>query len=151
MNKKLPTHIFIVTQILILVISLSLITGLYYPINIQYQKPKSQLLQGGPVTTLPHSLVLEVDQPDDNSLVFQPSAVISGATSAGSTVLISSDLQDITITPKLNGSYSTVINLKTGINQVSVYAFDKTGDQRLVTRTIYYSKEKIWLEFQISL
>lgn len=142
-NKELSTPTFIITQILILIVSLAFFGGLYYLLNIQYQKPKSQLLQGGPVTTKPLSLALEVDQPEDNSLVFQSSIVISGTTSANSTVLISNDMQDVVVTPKFNGSYSTVINLKEGVNQISVYAFDKTGDQRSKSLTVFYSKEKI--------
>lgn len=143
MNRKLSIPTFIVTQILILALSLSFLAGLYYLLNIQYQQPKNRFLQGGPVTTPPSSLVLEVTQPDDNVLVFQPSLIVSGSTSNGNLVLISSAASDLVITPKSDGSYSTVVNLIEGVNNLNIVAFDKTGDQRSQTKTVYYSKEKI--------
>ena len=142
MNRKLSLPTFILTQILVLLLSLAFLGGLYYILNIQYQLPKSKLLQGGPVTSALTSLVLELDQ-DDNILVFQPSLIVSGSTSSASDVLITTANQDIVVEPKINGSFSTVINLSAGVNEIRVFAFDKTGDQRSQTRTVFYSKEKL--------
>lgn len=142
LNKKLTKKHFILSQILILFIGLIFLGGLYYILNIEYQKPKNLFLNG-PVTSLPKSLVLSLDQPEDNSLSYSSSVVISGETGPSKDVLISTDTDDLVITSNRDGSFSTVLNLTTGVNRIQVVVFDSTGDSRSDIRTVYYSKEKI--------
>lgn len=142
LRKKLSAKQFVLSQVLILITGLIFLTGLYYILNIQYQKPNNLFLNG-PVTTLPKSLRLDLDQPDDDSLTFQPAIIISGQTAPLANVLISTDTNDMVITSKANGSFSTVLNLDEGINKITAVVFDSTGDSRSAERTVYYSKEKI--------
>ena len=111
-------------------------------VNIQYQKPKD-LLSNGPVTTLPKSLRLDLDQPDQDTLSFSSSIIVSGTTGPKKDVLISTDTKDFVIQSKVDGSFSTVLNLDEGINRITVAVFDTTGDSRVAERTVYFSKEKI--------
>ena len=111
-------------------------------VNIQYQKPKDLFLNG-PVTTLPKSLRLDLDQPDQDVLSFSSSIIVSGTTGPSKDVLISTDTNDFVIQSKVDGSFSTVLNLDEGINRIAVAVFDSTGDSRVAERTVYYSKEKI--------
>ena len=140
--QKLSTKYFILSQILILILGLVFLGALYYILNMQYQKPKNPFLNG-PVTTLPKSLRLDLDQPDDDSLTFQSSIIISGSTTPQADILISTDTQDLVIKSKSNGSFSTVLNLDEGINRITAVVFDTTGDFRSTERLVYYSKEKI--------
>lgn len=142
LNKKLSTKHFILSHILILTLGFVFLGGLYYILNIQYQKPKN-LFINGPVTTLPKSLRLDLDQPDDDSLAFQSSILISGKTAPLLDVLISTDTQNLVIRSKSDGSFSTVLNLDEGVNRITAVVFDGTGDFRSTERTAYYSKEKI--------
>ncbi len=142
LTKKIPTGHFILSQILILIIGLSLLTGLYYILNIQYQ-PITKPFLNGPVTTPPKTLRLDLDHPDDMSLTFQNSIIISGKTAPLKEVLIFTDSQDLVIKSKLDGSFSTVLNLDEGVNKISAVVFDATGDSRSAQRTVYYSKEKL--------
>lgn len=131
-------------MLLILLVCLGFIAGLDYIFNIQYPQKNGNFLSGnGPVTSAPVSLVLSLDQPDDDSLTFQQSLVVSGKTSSDAQILISTDSQNTIVEPKNDNTFSTILTLKEGINNLDVYAFDKTGEQRSISKTVYYSKEQI--------
>ncbi len=142
LSKKLSGKHFILSHFFILIIGLIFLAGLYFILNIQYQKSNNPFLNG-PVTTSLRSLILNLDQPDDDSLSYQGSIIVSGKTGPGMDVLISQDSNDLVIKSKPDGNFSTIINLDTGVNHISVVVFDSTGDFRSFDRTVYYSKEKI--------
>lgn len=142
LNQKLSTKYFLLSQLIILIISLSFIFGLHYILNVQYQLSNSPFL-GGPVTTAPKTLKLDLNHPQDLSLFFEGSILISGQTSSSKEVLIFTDSEDYVITSKKDGSFSTVINLDEGVNNITTVVFDSTGDFRSAQRTVYFSKEKI--------
>ena len=142
LNKKLTTKQFIISQLLLLLVGAVILGGIYYILNIQYQKADKPFLYG-PVTTLPKSLLLDLDQPDDNTLFFQVTILVSGKTGPLKEVLISTDSLDLVIKSKKDGSFSTEINLDEGENTVTVVVFDSDGDSRSVERTVFYSKEKL--------
>lgn len=142
LSIKLSTKYFILSHLLILVICLIFLGSLHYMVNIQYQQPKNVFLNG-PVTTLSKSLRLDLDQPDQDVLIFTPSIIVSGKTGPNKEVLISTDTADLVIKSKLDGSFSTVLNLDEGVNRITAIVFDSTGDFRSVERTVYFSKDKI--------
>ncbi|MBI2338535.1 hypothetical protein HYU95_05125 [Candidatus Daviesbacteria bacterium] len=142
LGKKLSLKQFILSLTLIFITGLGFIAGLYYLLNLEYQKQQDPFSKG-PVTTLPKSLRLDLDQPADDTLTFQPSVVVSGQTSPEIYVLISTDTSDTVIQSKSNGSFSTVLNLEEGVNRIKTVVFDPTGDSRFIERTVYYSKEKL--------
>ena len=142
LTKILSTKQFVLSLLIILTVGLLFLAGVYYIVNIQYlgsDKP----FESGPVTTPPKSLRLDLSEPDDDSLTFQSSIIISGKTGPAKEILISTDTQDLVIKSKPDGSFSTVINLMEGVNQITAVVFDISGDFRSVERTVYYSKEKI--------
>lgn len=141
-HKKLSTKYFILSQILILITSLVFLAGLYYILNIQYQKTKDPFLYG-PVTTSPKSLTFNLDQPDQDSLSYSGSIIVSGKTSPSKEVLILTDTNDLVIKSRPDGSFSTVLNLNEGENRITAVVFDVSGDSRSSERTVYFSKEKL--------
>lgn len=142
LGRKLSPAQFILSHILILITGLVFIAGLYYLLNVQYQKQQNPFSKG-PVTTLPKSLRLDLDQPADDTLTFVPSVIVSGQTSPETYILIATDTNDTVIQSKSNGSFSTVLNLEEGVNRINTIVFDSTGNSRSTERTVYYSKEKI--------
>ncbi len=142
LTQKISTKYFIFFHFLILIFGLVFLSGLYYILNIQYQQPLKPFLRG-PVTSAPKTLRLDLDQPADDSLTSQSSIVISGQTSSVKDVLIFSDSQDLVIKSKQDGSFSTVLNLKEGVNTITTAVFGTDGDTRSIERTVYYSKETI--------
>lgn len=142
LKNKLRTKYFILANLIILFTGLILLGGLYYILNIQYQKPKTPF-SNGPVTTQPKSLLLDLEQPEENSLIFTDFAVVSGKTSPSKEVLIYSNGDNLIVKSKPDGSFSSKIDLDPAENKITVVVFDSTGESRSTERTVYYSKEKI--------
>lgn len=141
LTQKLSTRQFILSHLLILSLGLIFLAGLYYILNAPTQNNSSVLT--GPVTSLSKSLRIDLDQPDDNLLTFSSSLLVSGTTLPTLPVLISTEEQDKVIISGENGSFSTVITLEEGVNNLVVVVFDAAGETKQLERTIYYSKEKI--------
>lgn len=141
-NRQLSINVFIISQVLILIIGLLFLGGLYYILNIQYQQ-NSSLFANGPVTTPPKTLILDLSNPVEDSLVFKSYILVSGQTSPGKEVLIFTDSQNLVTKSKLNGSFSTTLELEEGVNKITVVVFDSNGESKQIQRTLYYSKEKI--------
>lgn len=142
LGKKISHKHFIISHILILIISLIFLGGLYFILNIQYQKSNNPFLNG-PVTSKPKSFTLNLNQPADESLIFESRVLVSGKTGSNMEVLISTDTDDQVIEAKPDGSFSLTLDLALGVNNIKVTAFDQTGDTREAERVIYYSKEKL--------
>lgn len=142
LGKKLPTRYFILSHLLILILGLTFLGGLYYILNISYQPPKNAFLKG-PVTSPPKTLRLDLDQPEQDSLSYSASIIISGKTGPKKEVLISTENDNLVIQSKQDGSFSTVLNLDEGANNITAVVFDALGDSRSANRTVYYSKEKL--------
>lgn len=142
MNKTLTTKQFILSQLIILLLGLAFIGWLYLFLN-QSAENKSYLARGGPVTTLPTSITLELSSPDDNLLILTPQILFTGKTLPHATVLISSPTKDVALEARADGIFSQTINLDEGVNKFVVVVFDKIGEQKTTERTIFYSKEKI--------
>lgn len=141
LTKKLSKKHSTLFLILIFAISLASIFYLYYILNIQY--PVGKPLSNGPVTTLPKTLTLDLNSPDDESLTFQSSILVSGQTAPLKEVLIFTDSQNMVIKSKLDGSFSQSLDLDAGINKITVVVFDDKGDPKSQERTVYYSQEKL--------
>lgn len=142
LRKKLSTKHFVFFNFLILFTGLLFLFGLYYILNIQYQKPQDPFLIG-PITRAPKTLMLNLDQPDQDFLSYSPSIVISGKTAPVTEVLISTDSSDSVIESKVDGSFSTVLHLDEGVNRINAIVFDSNGESKTSERTVYYSKEKL--------
>lgn len=142
LNSKMSGNIFILTQFLILISALAFLAGLFYVLNIQYKKPSTPF-SNGPVTTKPSSFTLDLSQPSDQTLSFNSSILVSGRTLPKIHVLISTETSDDVVQSKADGTFSYTLDLIEGVNSLEVTAFDPSGDFRSVSRTIYYSKEKI--------
>lgn len=133
---------FFLSQILILLLSLIFLGTIHYIVNIQYVK-EDKYLSKGPVTSLPILLTLEVTSPDDNSLTFDSPYLISGKATPRAQVLISSETSDQAVQAKADGSFAVSFPLAEGPNEITITVFDKVGEQRSLTKLVYYSKEKI--------
>lgn len=143
MRKVLPPSIFIFFIVFLLISGLAGISVLSLQIN---QKNKNSQLYSpatGPVTSEPTVLTLRLQSPEDNLLTFQSSIIVSGQALPNTVVLISSDKKNKIITPELDGSFSTVMQLDEGVNKLTTVVFNRSGDQKSIEKIIYYSKEKI--------
>lgn len=132
---------FILSMVLLLVLGVAFFVGLHFYLNQSSTAPKSALL--GPVTQEPVSLILTLSGPDDNQLTFDSHLLLQGRTSSDAAVILSSDGEDLVLDTDNKGNFSTTIKLRQGLNQMTVRAFDSSGNSKSENRTIYYSTEKI--------
>lgn len=132
---------FLLSQILILILGLAFLGGLYYILNPDSFKKIDKY--GGPVTTAPISLYLEVNNPEDDSLVFDQSIIVSGKTTANATVVLSSSDFDLAMEANSFGEFSKVFPLSIGVNSIQITVFDSAGNSKSTVRNVYYSEEKI--------
>lgn len=144
LTRKLPTKYFILFNLSLFLLSLIFLLGLYYTLNLQYQSPSQAYSDSGlPLTSEPKSLIIDLEQPEDNLLTFDSSIVVSGKTTPNMDVLISTESKDVVIKASSSGSFSTVLSLDEGINTISAVVFDILGEERKEVRSVYFSKEKI--------
>ena len=141
LTMRLSATTFIISQVLILILGLGAIFGYNLLLNPGAQKPNS--FARGPVTNAPASLTLEVTNPDDNLLTFNSSLIITGKTLPKLDILVTTDEEDLVVESKSDGTFSADLNLKLGVNEITIAVFDEVGNTREIKRTVYYSKEKI--------
>lgn len=137
----LSTRTFIISHIAILLSALLFFGGLYF---ILYQdKFQPSLLQYNPVTREPVSLFLEIANPEDDILVYEDNLLISGKTGPKFPVIISGSGNDVGLQSGKDGQFSKILNLSPGANIIEITAFDPQGNSKTVTKSVYYSKEKL--------
>lgn len=141
-KKKLSSAHFFLSMALISIVSLTFLGGLYYILNTPLQKINASFLKG-PVTKPPKTLLFNLEQPDQDTLSYSPSIIVSGKTGSAKEVLISTDTEDSVIKSNSDGSFSTVVNLNEGVNKITAVVFDTTGESKSTERSVYYSKEKL--------
>ena len=142
MNKKLPLKAFILSQGLILLTGLAFIAIIYYLLNIAGATP-SKFKDYSPVTSAPKSFNLEINNPDDQILIPDKSIVVSGNTTAGTTVIVTLGNNNLALEANSKGEFSTVLNLVPAVNEITITAFDTLGNTKSDSRTVYQSEEKI--------
>ena len=142
LNKRLSAQQFISSQFIILTAGLAFLFGIFYILNIQYQKSTTPF-SNGPVTTLTKTLRMDLTQPDDDNLVFQSPILVSGKTTPQSEVLIFTEFQNLIVKSKNDGSFSVTLDLMEGENKITAVVFDQIGDSRSAEKTVFYSKEQI--------
>ena len=143
MGREISFKLFLISQFLILILCLLLLGGLYYFLNKDFAPPTQDLKFYSPISSRVVSLTLEINQPDDNLLTFEPDLLISGNTLPNLKILITTNSQDLMIESKKDGTFSTVLELTEGVNYIEAHVFDNKGEERVDQRTVYYSKEKI--------
>lgn len=131
----------ILTALSVIVLGLIGYTG-YHFITASQNRPLA-LTSLGTITHEPVSFDLEVDNPDDELLVYDSSLLVSGKTSPNASVIISDGDQDLALSASSTGDFSQVVTLSTGLNRILINAFDDQGNTKQVARTVYYSEEKI--------
>lgn len=141
MSQMFSLKLFL-TLFILLIVGAGGVGGYYlYNNNLKSSIDTPTVTQ--PVTSTPVSITLEISSPDEDTLSFDPSIIISGKTIPNSSVLISSKSNDVAIISKSDGAFSTLLDLDEGVNNIQISVFDQNGEQKDISRTVYYSKEKV--------
>jgi hypothetical protein len=145
-NTPMETHQFIFSQLAILFFALAFLAGMYWVLNnptLQTKIAESGYL---PVTLKQTSFGLEVKNPDDELLTFSNAIIISGSTSPKSSIIIASSGSTNFfdgLEADNEGTFQRTIPLSPGLNKVEISSFDRNGNMKTVTRTIFYSLEAL--------
>jgi hypothetical protein len=144
LSQSISSTSFVIAQLLILLIGLGAVGGLYYYLNVRHTSTlPNQFSKITPITDKPATFTLDLTTPQDDLLVFDNTLPISGTTSPNLNVLVSSQNNDLIAQSNKSGTFTVTFPLSEGINDLTIIAFDKNGEQRQATRTVYYSKEKL--------
>jgi hypothetical protein len=140
MGKELSTQAFIISMVIISVISLLAIGALYYVLN---QDVLLNNVSYTPATKEPSSFTLEINAPEDNSLVTDPNLVISGSTAAFATLIVTNGEETTGFAADKDGEFSKIVALKEGPNLLNIMSFDKQGAVKTNQKQIYFTKEAV--------
>lgn len=142
LSKKLSNKQFILFVSSILIGGLIFIGGFYFILNAENFKPKDGFSLG-PITSAPKTLRIDLEQPEEDALLFESDLIVSGQTGPNMEVLIMSDASDFVVKSDSSGRFSKVIKLDEGTNKITALVFDSEGDSRFAERNVYFSKEKL--------
>jgi hypothetical protein len=97
-----------------------------------------------PTIETPKSLVhdLVIDSPLPNAIEESASVLVSGTTSDGALVVLSTTTDDSVVTATADGKFAGKITVSEGKNTVSVTSFSKDKKQITKSVTIFYTPEK---------
>lgn len=140
MGKELSTQTFIISMVIISVISLAAIGGLYYILNPDVLLNNVAYM---PATKEPSSFSLEINAPEDNALVMDPNLVVSGETAPFATLIVSNGDETTGFGANNDGEFSKIIPLKEGPNQLTITSFDKQGASKIAHKQVYFTKEAL--------
>lgn len=138
---ELSPKTFIFAILLILILGLGYIVFFYKSINPQ--NVESLIDKYMPVSSKPASLILNLNAPNDNSLVFDNTMLVSGTTNPNCLVIVADQSFDHIIHSNDQGNFSDTITLDSGVNELTITAFDQNGNTKSNIKTVYFSKTKI--------
>lgn len=84
---------------------------------------------------------LSIEEPANESISDKRTISIKGKTNPENTLIISTNQEDIVVSPTSEGGFSATITIDTGTNKVVTRAVSPNGDERIDTRIITYSQE----------
>lgn len=127
-----------------LIIVSILVVGLAFGLkNYLNQDIKSGIKNYLPVSKPVTAFKLEITNPDEDILVFDKNIIVSGRTNPESSIIISLQNSNYGIEADKEGQFSKVISLKSGVNNITITAFDNEGNSKQELRSVYFTEEKI--------
>lgn len=115
-------------------------------VNLQDFQTNRNLQNKKTVSTSQTKLVehfLTLDQPEDNLVAQNPNLTVSGKTTASSTVVIIAGETTQLLEVGPDGNFSFDLTLDEGATTIEVTSFDQNGEEKNVTREVFYSTEEI--------
>lgn len=140
----LKKTISLTTLLVSLIAILVLLAGAAYGLRLfLYPDRPKGLLSSGPVTSAPTAVNLNLSSPDDNTLVYEANILVQGKASPHSTIIISTNKDNQVSETGSKGDFSSTVKLESGLNRLSIAAFDTQGNIKRENRAVYYSTEKL--------
>lgn len=136
----------VILSIVAALLGLSVAGGAFYIYQmtrtIEEPENKKQTNNNNRPSPIPQSTdFLIVESPKDEEVVDNRVVTVSGKTSAGSLIIVSSELSDQVVKPSENGSFTVNHTIGEGVNIIQVTAVFPSGEEQSITKTITFSTE----------
>ena len=94
-----------------------------------------------PIVSITEIVPLHIDLPKDEDVVDTKSITISGKTIPTATIIISKESEDIILNPTRLGTFSTLLTINDGVNEITITSVSPSGEETTIKRTITFSTE----------
>lgn len=108
---------------------------------IKDQDIKNITLSPSPKPSKKPSIFITLDSPVDEEVIDKRTITISGTTTPGSTVIVTTASNDYVLTPTPQGNFSGSIVLENSQNEITILAVAKNGEEEKLVRTVTVSSE----------
>lgn len=85
---------------------------------------------------------LTVSEPKNESITTKRTLTVKGETRPSNTIIISSNSEDVTVSPAVDGSFSATITIDSGVNKIIITAVDSEGNSQKETRIVSFTSEE---------
>jgi hypothetical protein len=100
--------------------------------------PEPQISQG-----TNSSQQLSIDKPENGIISKEKIISIEGKTAPGNIVTVQSDFDMQLMDNKSDGTFSGKISLGEGVNQISIFSYNETGEEDSKNISVFYTPEKL--------
>lgn len=112
--------------------------------NLPQPSPTTTSLVPSPTPTSQQTTnQLTISAPEDELLTSSDTVTLSGKAPTGSTVIVTYEDGEKVLTTDASGNFTTSIDLISGFNIITVYAYDISGNESSQSLTVTYSTAKI--------
>ena len=139
--SKAPLLIGIVLALLIL--ALAALSTVKLPSFQSAQTSPSQVRKVSPSPAKSAAHFLTLDQPEDNLVTQNSTLMVTGKTSVSSTVIVLAGEETQLADVGQNGTFSFSLKLQEGQTTIEVTSFDQNGEEKTISREVFYTTETI--------
>lgn len=104
--------------------------------------PKKTAGTTTPTPVSQSKLFVKVIEPQDESLTTKRTLSIKGTTNPDNIVIVSTNLEDVTGKPTMDGNFSITVDISAGANVIITKSIAPNGDSVEDKKTITYSTEE---------
>lgn len=85
---------------------------------------------------------LTVSEPKNETITSKRSVTVKGETNPENTIIISSNAEDVTVSPTTDGSFTATITIDAGVNKLITTSIDAEGNSEKDVRIVSFNAEE---------
>lgn len=89
-----------------------------------------------------NDISLTITSPKNETVTQNRTIQVKGSTDPENIIIISTNQEDIAISPTSNGSFSASISIDSGENKLIITAIDTHGNSKKITQTVSFSSDE---------
>ena len=110
---------------------------------VKPEAPETEIEEITAISPTPAPVSLNIENPQDASIVEEDKTVVSGKTDPEAVLAIFTEEEELIIEADENGKFETEIDLIEGANEITVIAFVEEGNEASQSMTIVYSTAEL--------